>query len=469
MLPFQESDPGENENPGVDKTNASEETLFDDYGSELVSKPMNVVITKSLLTSSATPKISAPNMIVNGQCCCCMCDIDVSTHGIQCFGCKNFYHATGCSDDANCVAAPSVFTNQLLPATNKTRGFEKRFGCFFFMCNYCITEKEKLSCVTQDDRVNILEKKLDNMQDNFKEELSAMKSLLTDLSSKKSSELSTTSPSNLEVDNPWNDMHKVDHLRHMMVIKKDNQGNSVDKSVLEKVCVDDGVSVLNSFEMKKSGDTAIIVQSKAEADVLRSNLNNTLPQHQIEQVSARTPTINVVGLIRDYGKDELVEMIKKQNIGIKSIFESDTSDDDKKLDIVAVTPLKSNPSRYKAIIRVSNLIRSVIAKQSDRIYVGSQPVCKVYDNFYVLRCYQCQGFGHHSKDCKNSVKCGFCAANHETRSCLVKSDPSSASCSNCVDSKSSDHKHPANDPNCPHLVSHQEKLRKTIPFYLGRQ
>ena len=154
------------------------------------------------------------------------------------------------------------------------------------MCNYCITEKEKLSCVTKDDRVNILEKKIDNLQDHFKEELSAVKSLLTNLSNSRSSESSTPEPPNTELSNPWNDKQKVDHLRHMMVIKKDNHGNSVDKSALEKVFVDDGVGVLNSFEMKNSGDTAIIVESKSDADVLRNNLNNKLPQHQIEQVSA---------------------------------------------------------------------------------------------------------------------------------------------------------------------------------------
>ena len=43
----------------------------------------------------------------------------------------------------------------------------------------CVTEKEKLTTVTQNDRVSILEKKLDNMQTDFRDELSAMKDILS--------------------------------------------------------------------------------------------------------------------------------------------------------------------------------------------------------------------------------------------------------------------------------------------------
>lgn len=415
-----------------------------------------------------TPHISAPNLLVNGECSTCKSVIDISTHAIKCWGCNNLFHAIGCGDDASCVAANSSFTNHLLPAINKTRGFERRFGGFFFLCNFCITAKEKLVSVSQNDRVSILEKKIDSLQNDFRDELSTMKTLLTDFTTKPhSSDLASSVPSNTMV-NLWNDEQKVDHLKHMMVIKKDSQGKAIDKSELEKACVKDGVGILNSFELKKSGDTAIIVQSKADAITLKNNLVKNIPQHKVEQLSARTPTINVVGLNRQYGKDELIEMIKRQNLGIKSLCESDASDEDKKLDIVAIIPLKSKPSCYKAIIRVSNLIRSILSKQSDRMYVGSQSVCKVYDSFYILRCYNCQQFGHHSRDCENNVKCGYCAADHETRGCSVKADPLSASCTNCVESENSDHKHSANDPKCPLLISHQDKLRKSIPFYHGK-
>ena len=61
------------------------------------------------------------------------------------------------------------------------------------------------------------------------------------------------------------------------------------------------------------------------------------------------------------------EMFVSQNSGIDMLVnDPSTSPEDKKLNVVAVLALKNNSS-YKAIVWVSNLIRSVIAKQSDRL------------------------------------------------------------------------------------------------------
>ena len=65
---------------------------------------------------------------------------------------------------------------------------------------------------------------------------------------------------------------------------------------------------------------------------------------------------------------------------------------------------------YKAIVRVSNVIKSVILKQGHRLFIGFQTTCKVYDSIYVLRCYKCQGF--------ITAKTG--ADDHETCRCTEK-------------------------------------------------
>ena len=76
-------------------------------------------------------------------------------------------------------------------------------------------------------------------------------------------------------------------------------------------------------------------------------------------------------------------------------------------------------------------MRSIISKQNDRVYVGFQRVCKVYDSFFVLRCYNCQSFGHHSKECTETAVCGHCGNNHQTRNCDRKADAATSCCSNC--------------------------------------
>jgi len=167
-------------------------------------------------------------------------------------------------------------------------------------------------------------------------------------------------------------------------------------------------------------------------------------------------------------------MIKQQNQSIRDVLESDMSEEDKKFDVVAVKPLKSNLSVFRATIRVSNVIRSVIAKQRDRLCVGTQTICRVWDNFYVTRCYNCQQFGHMAENkegvkCPNTAVCGHCAGQHETRACGHKPDyaPSAASCINCKSAKLADYKHPAYWHECPVLVDYQRKLKSSIPFYQG--
>ena len=80
------------------------------------------------------------------------------------------------------------------------------------------------------------------LQSDFRDDICEMKSLLSDMNKPSVPEPCTLMHNSIcATKNPLNDKHRVDHLRHMMVIKKDTSGKSVDKSQLEKVCVDDGV------------------------------------------------------------------------------------------------------------------------------------------------------------------------------------------------------------------------------------
>ena len=155
---------------------------------------------------------------------------------------------------------------------------------------------------------------------------------------------------------------------------------------------------------------------------------------------------------------------------VKSICVDSEAEEDRKFDVLAVTKMKNRDGIYKATIRVSNRIRSAISRNGDRLYVGSRS-CKVYDSFYVRRCFNCQKFGHHSTDCTGTTVCGFCMGNHETRKCTTnKEDINLAGCTNCKNSKRqnlqpSDLNHPAYSLDCPSYKAEQSKLKQSIPFY----
>jgi hypothetical protein len=418
--------------------------------------------------------IPAPNIIENGMCKSCDTTIDISTHAIECWECNHMFHATGCTNDEYTVSAPSVFTNQLLPAITNKGVYANRFGTFLWLCDFCTTETEKKRGSTLNDRVSILDKKIENMNSNLRDELKQMKNLLeSSLTNTSASVLSNVQPGMVDKTghdsgaNLWNDENRVEKLKQKMLIKPAN-GTPVDNTLLEKTCVENGVAVLTSYQVKHSQDTAIVLKSQKDAEILKK----CLPDHVFEKVAARTPTIVVSGLCREYGKSELITFIKSQNEGIKSLFEGkEVPEEDKKMDVVAMNPLKNHPLVYKATLRVSNVVRSIIANQGDRLYIGNQTVCKVWDSFYISRCYKCQQFGHRSMQCPNEAVCGHCAGKHETRDCKDR-DSHSVSVVNCVNCKTAGMKgydnHPATWYKCPVLKDQQDKLRRTIPFYQGR-
>jgi hypothetical protein len=191
-------------------------------------------------------------------------------------------------------------------------------------------------------------------------------------------------PSLTKNDNVWMDSQRTERLKHLIAVQKTDSGVKVDTQKLEKILIDNKISVHKTFELQKSSDTGLVVNSKEEADFLIEKLGNELPEHKTSIVSNRIPTITIVGLERQFSNDELTSMIVNQNPGIAAIRQTgEASPEDNILDIVKVQPLRNNSTVFKAIVRVSNLIRSVISKQGDRLFMGCK-TCKIYDFVFTL-------------------------------------------------------------------------------------
>ena len=418
-------------------------------------------------TEGTRTYIAAPNIIQDD--CCNHCQEEVNPDNrVQCYDCKNYFHAVGCTDDSYCVSAPSSFTSHLGPAVSNTKSYEKRFGRFLFFCNHCITVKEEMAELSIGGAANVyVDRKIEELKQNFAEELSGVKEMLKEILPSK--QINALAKPPLTPCNPWDDSQRTEKLRSMIVIKNDESGKPIDKSMLEESCIKSKISIVNTMKLK-SNDTAIILNSRSEAETLREKLSKASPQHCTSTVATKLPRITVVGLERNYLKDEIKEMIVSQNHGIDLLInDPGTSIEDKKIDVVAVVPLKNDQNSFKAIVRVSNLVRSAIAKQGDKLYIGTQRVCKVYDSFFVLRCFNCQSFGHHSKShqghCKSEHVCGYCAGAHETRTC---DRSATLCCANCKKAGKHGNEllHAAYDPVlCPIFKDLQEKVKKTTPFY----
>ena len=422
---------------------------------------------------------SAPNFIENGMCNACGIDVDSVQFAVQCFNCKVSYHAVDCIDSSYCVSAKTSFTQHIRPALEKSRAYENRFGKFFFMCNACCTEFETKQVVDQDKRVDIIDKKMDNFRNEFRNELSEIKKLVISANqpSPQSTTMSTTQsgllvPTSYE-DRAWSDPLCTKRLFEQKVVivkKSDTQGKPIDSSVLRKTCVDNGIQILKSFA-KAQDEVGLVVNSETSAKTLVEKLKVTAPDHKVSNLPVKTPTINVVGIPPGITKETLKYELFQQNPVLRNMHDELNGEGEGKFSILSISALKKNSQLAKASIAISNSIREYIANaSSDRLFLGNG-TCKVYDNFHVKRCFNCQKYGHIGEKCNQSVTCGYCAGAHETRTCQLKQNSvlSDQCCSNCKSSsdvnQNENCKHPAYSFECPSFKAEQAKLKRSIPFY----
>lgn len=76
----------------------------------------------------------------------------------------------------------------------------------------------------------------------------------------------------------------------------------------------------------------------------------------------------------------------------------------------------------------------------------------------VIRCANCQLYGHPEIRCKRNPICAFCAMGHQTISCTSINKQELRNCANCINLPNYQ-KHTANSPQCTTFIN-QIKYRK---------
>lgn len=421
-------------------------------------------------------KDKPPNILINSKCSACSRDSIDPKETIQCSDCKSMVHGVNCLDNYN-VCAISYF-GTIRNAVMKVAGFKNTFGNISFTCDTCQTVKETNAVLSAQDKVSLLESKMNSQMGQMKDQIDEMKHLIVDgfdgVRSRHvsgQSDVGDFSPvKNSTLNNPWVDTVRSEQMRQTFVINKDTDG-SINRNEIEKICVDNNVCVTKTFSISGSNKLGVVLPSAKDAKKFKESVagSSSGSDYKINKLSTKNPRITLVGLEHQYDKKELAETLISQNETIGAVFsDSSGSADDKLLEVVAVIPLRNDPNIFRAVIKVSNVIRTLIHKLGDRLYAGLTSRCRVYDNLFVLRCYHCQAFGHHSTNCPDqsrSATCGYCAGLHMTKNCHRKSDVNAMCCINCKNADADNVMHYANSLSCPQLVNAQRKLTAQIPFY----
>ena len=168
-------------------------------------------------------------------------------------------------------------------------------------------------------------------------------------------------------------------------------------------------------------------------------------------------TITIVGLPKKYSNTEIENMLTVQNDFVKEFSQVNNMKDHFK--VIAIRPLKNNPSLYQIFANVSTILREGFNHYNDKITLGLNS-CKIYDRYHVKRCYNSQKFGHYAKDCPNSDVpcCGKCGDAHCTNDCTSNMKR----CVNCTYEGNADSSHYTFDLKCPVLIKQQKLLKDKL-------
>jgi len=417
-------------------------------------------------TSSESTQQQQGNILQNqfayirdGTCTTCN-DVQANETALTCFLCKSSFHAV-CRD----AEKDRINTDVICPRTffksysdrNATKGVNSsRFGTFTFVCNVCKTRSEQNSAVSAESKVDLIDRRVNNLSQSMED----MKGLLMKVVNMK------TSPTITEIASPPSPAPVAPSYRSVLIMsstKPENQAQ--DCQDVDKIIKDNAIHADKRYVNKK-GEIVVVCPTTADRENLVKKVSQQLPEMKTHQPPERLPTISVANLADNYSEKDLEDLLLQAHPNIEALKSQGEI-----FSVLKVKPQIKNSSKNQATIRVSNNIRKIIEQQGDRLYISSFS-CKVYDQFHVKRCNNCQGFGHYRSECESEKSiCGYCSKNHPSEDCPEnKTGTLIPCCINCSKGKYGDERntHTAFDRICPAYVAEQQHLRKTINYYSSK-
>ena len=376
----------------------------------------------------------------SGTCNSCK-EVVTAEENLECFFCKSVFHGS-CT---NMALEEKPGTKSLVTHFNRA-STQKNFK---FFCNTCLTKFE-IDLANNDTR------RLNKVEDNIcdiKSELEEIKKLLKENAKSSIPVKQNKNEGALNVDNIWFDKARLESTKvapaqPMLIL---NNEEVINNSV-EKAIVDNGIPVTKSYK-NNSGKLVVVCEDLESRDKLQRIIASSNENVEMKSFTKKKPSVTIVGLSRNYDKEEIINQLVSQNQYVKQFSTANNINDH--IEIHDVKPTRGNPSIYQAFASVSEALRKGFSNYKDKVIIGLMS-CKVYDRFHVKRCNNCQGIGHYYKECPTpeETRCAKCSLEHPTNSCTAVE----SKCINCA-KEGRDSNHKAYDPKCPVLVSEIEKKK----------
>lgn len=118
--------------------------------------------------------------------------------------------------------------------------------------------------------------------------------------------------------------------------------------------------------------------------------------------------------------------------------------------------------KYQLIIELEEEIAHHLLSQQ-RINLGFS-TCRISPYLSIVRCGNCQKFGHSQQNCTQQIVCKYCANRHESSSCRLARNQKKHRCVNCFGSPE-EFPHSADSSECPafhHFLQQRDIYAKEL-------
>lgn len=137
--------------------------------------------------------------------------------------------------------------------------------------------------------------------------------------------------------------------------------------------------------------------------------------YEVKLPTELKPRVKILGMSEKLESDEIVSALKQQN---HFLANSDIK--------VITTYCRRNSQKIDTIIEVGSVDFTKIL-QAEKLNIHFDR-CHVVESVGISRCFNCNGYGHHSNRCTGKLCCPRCSENHKLGECKSQE----VKCSNCI-------------------------------------
>ena len=245
----------------------------------------------------------------------------------------------------------------------------------------------------------------------------------------------------------------------VIVVKPSNQSVNIDRSEIEQLAESALINVkVKSARVNERGSLIVQVTDEKEHKNATERLTSSFsPNFTIEAPKLFLPKLTILNVPSHFSDANLLDGLCAKDDNFKQMLEGGES-----IEIIKCWDIKDGSgviSSKKIVVKCSPRVRKYIMETNNGYVYLNLSRCKVFDRYFVKKCYHCCGFNHIAKDCPEASKppsCGKCAKPHKTQEC----NSTMLKCINCIRHRSGKpNNHSSTSELCPLFVREKNFIK----------